>query len=116
MMKKICSRVATCGALFLATLSLAACVQMPTERHAIVDVRPQIAFRASDGFVRSARVVVDGLDMGAVSDFLEGVSALRLVPGTHTIKIAHLGRNILDEKFYAGDGVNRVFIVTGGGQ
>lgn len=84
---------------------------MPTEKHSVSDMRPQIAFKAESKQNHMARVIVDGLDMGAVSDYLDGIAAVRVLPGTHQLRVI-LGTHILlDEKVYLGDGVARTFIV-----
>jgi hypothetical protein len=90
------------------------CVQMPTEHARIPDMRPQLAFRLADQSVRDARVIVDGIDMGAAGDFVDGIAALRVLPGTHLLKVTLLGASLLDEKFYVGDGVHRTFTVNRG--
>lgn len=87
------------------------CVQMPTEKHSVSDMRPQIAFKAESEITRAARVIVDGLDMGKVSDYLDGVAAVRVLPGTHQLRVISGGQILLEEKVYLGDGVARTFIV-----
>lgn len=91
-------------------LALAGCTQMPTEKQGISDMRPQISFQAPDERVRNARVTIDGLDMGVVGNYVDGVAALRILPGTHVITVDLGGQVILHEKFYVGDGVNRSFV------
>ena len=93
-------------------LTLSACTQMPTEKQSISDMRPQISFKAADEQVRSARVILDGIDMGAVESYLEGAASLRILSGTHLLSITSGNQVIFQEKFYAGDGVNRTFIVN----
>ena len=93
-------------------LTLSACTQMPTEKQSISDMRPQISFKAADEHAQSARVILDGLDMGAVGSYLEGTASLRILSGSHLLSIASGNQVIYQEKFYAGDGVNRTFIVN----
>ena len=95
----------------LPVLGIYGCTQMPTEKQSVSDMRPQISFKAADTQHHSARVFVDGLDMGALSTYLEGIAALRIVSGTHQVRVMHGSQVLLDEKFYAGDGVNRTFII-----
>jgi hypothetical protein len=95
----------------LPVLGIYGCTQMPTEKQGVSDIRPQISFKATDTQHHSARVFVDGLDMGSVSTYLDGVAALRIVSGAHQIRVMHGSQVLLDEKFYAGDGVNRTFII-----
>ena len=107
------------SSLLVATLALAAavlvgCVQYPTERTSVVDHRPQISFRfnpADAARLGEARVLVDGLDSGRVADFADGTGALRVLSGTHTIRVVSGAVVILDERTYLGDGVARPFII-----
>lgn len=92
-------------------LTLGACTQMPTEKQSISDMRPQISFKAADERAQSARIILDGLDMGLVASYLEGAASLRILSGTHLLSIALGNQLIFQEKFYAGDGVNRTFTV-----
>lgn len=102
---------ATALAMAMPMVLLFGCTQMPTEKQSVSDMRPQISFKASDSQRHNARVVIDGLDMGNVGSYLDGTSALRIVSGTHQLRIVQGSQVLLDEKFYAGDGVNRSFIV-----
>lgn len=90
---------------------LTGCTQLPTEKQSISDMRPQISFRADGERAYAARVIVDGLDMGSVSEFLDGQAALRVLSGTHMIRVTVGGTSVLEEKVYLGDGVSRSFIV-----
>ena len=86
------------------------CTQLPTEKQSVSDLRPQISFKA-DASRHTARVLVDGLDMGAMGAYLDGSAALRIMPGTHQLRVVLGTQVLLDEKFYVGDGVNRSFTV-----
>jgi hypothetical protein len=90
---------------------LTGCTQMPTEKQGIVDLRPQLSFRTLDDGLREGRVLVDGLDMGKVGDYAEGVTSLRVVSGSHVVRVEVNGRTILEERVYTGDGVNRTILV-----
>lgn len=95
--------------LMCVSLLLVACVQAPTEKQSISDMRPQIAFKVNNEQVKEARVQIDGLDVGNVGSYIEGISTLRILPGTHFLRV-NLGTTILlEEKFYLADGVNRSF-------
>ena len=94
---------------FLGSLGLVGCVQMPTEKHGVADIRPRISFKISSESTRNAKVMIDGLEMGLVSDYLDGIASLRILPGTHLLVVTLANQRLLDEKFYAGDGVNRTF-------
>ncbi len=101
----------TLSVVFLAIGLLAAqgCVQMPTEKHGVADMRPQISFKVTEEKTFGARVLIDGLDMGAVGDYLNGSAALRVLPGSHVLIVVLGGQRLLEEKFYIGDGVVRTF-------
>lgn len=88
---------------------LEGCTQMPTEKQSVSDMRPQISFKVADAQRYSARILIDGLDMGVLGTYLEGSAALRIVSGTHQLRVLQGTQVLLEEKFYAGDGVNRTF-------
>lgn len=94
---------------FLAT----GCVQMPTEKQSVSDMRPQISFKvnASEPKWTSARVYLDNMDVGAVQDYLDGTATLKILPGTHQLRIVQGGQVLHEERFYAGDGVHKNFIL-----
>jgi len=94
-----------------ATAGLSGCTQMPTESHGVSDLRAQIAFQAGSDRARLARVLVDGLDVGAVADYLAGTAAVRVLPGAHKLRVIAGSEPLLDEKIYLGDGVSRTFHV-----
>lgn len=95
----------------LVLLALSGCVQMPTEKQSVVDQRPQITFRINGDqqAAAGARVLVDELDMGKVQDFLDGQASLRVLPGTHVVKVQSGDTVLLMERAYLGDGVVRPF-------
>jgi hypothetical protein len=90
---------------------LPGCTQMPTEKQSVSDMRPQISFKAIDAQRHVARVVIDGLDMGALGAYLDGTAALRIVPGTHVLRVVQGTQVLLTEKFYLGEGVNHTFTI-----
>ena len=87
---------------------------MPTEKQSVVDQRPQITFRVNGDArqIGGARVLVDELDVGAVQDYLDGQASLRVLPGTHVVKVQTGGNVLLMERAYLGDGVVRPFNIT----
>lgn len=95
----------------IGSLFIVGCVRMPTEKQSISDMRPQISFKAEGAIAQESRILVDGLDMGKVSDFIEGKAAVRVLPGTHIVSVTSGGSVLLEEKVYLGDGVSRTFIV-----
>ena len=105
--------------MLLSILALAslftACVQMPTETASTVDMRPQISFRV-DGDAASMHVLVDGLEMGLVSNYLDGGAkggghVLRVLSGTHILKVMVGDSVIHEEKLYVGDGVSKIILI-----
>jgi hypothetical protein len=93
-------------------LTLAACVQMPTEKQGVADIRPQISFQAGNEQVKGASILVDGLSVGTVGDYLNGISSLRVLSGTHLVTVLLGNQVLLEQKFYVGDGVSRSFTVN----
>jgi len=106
-------KIAAASLLAMALTALVGCVQYPTERQSVVDLRPQISFRfdPADTRMTQARVVVDGLDAGRMADFLDGSGSLRVLSGTHTVQVFSGSELLLNERAYVGDGVARLFIV-----
>lgn len=101
------------GLLTLALAGLVGCVQFPTETQSVVDLRPQISFRfdPTDARMDEARVLVNGLDSGRLGDFMDGKGALRVLSGTHAVRVISGSEVLLDERAYLGDGVARPFNV-----
>ncbi len=95
----------------LIMLGATGCVQVPTEKQSISDLRPQISFKVLDDRLLAARVQLDGLDVGQVSDYVDGVAGMRIRAGTHIIRVNFGSEILLEEKFYLADGVNRSFVV-----
>jgi hypothetical protein len=95
----------------LPLMGIYGCTQMPTEKQGVSDIRPQISFKTTDTQQHAARVIVNGLDMGSLGSYLDGIAALRIISGTHQLRVVLGSQILLDEKFYAGDGVNRTFLI-----
>lgn len=100
--------------LAFATTVLSACVQLPTEKQQSVDLRPQISFTLSTSSPAQGdlEVFIDGLPMGRVSNFLSGQQALRVLPGSHVVRIVSGGTLIKEERIYVGDGMTKVIAVN----
>lgn len=90
---------------------LPACVQMPTEQQSVSDLRPQVSFEVHDADLGAALVFIDGLPAGSVGQYLRGVAALRVLPGSHDLVVSQGGRTVLSERFYVADGVHKTFSV-----
>lgn len=106
-------RLLIAGLAAVAAANLLGCVQLPTEKQSVSDIRPQISFRLAEGIVDAAslRVFVDGLDMGQVTTYLEGKQSLRILPGQHVIRVEQDRRIVLEERIYIGEGVSRTLII-----
>ena len=95
----------------LSLFVLTGCVNTPTEMVQVKDDRPFIMFAAAQpGDV----VMLDGIDMGAASDYSAGKVGMRIEPGTHVIQVKRSGAVVLSEKFYVADGVSKTFNIGGG--
>ena len=98
------------GALLAATIagtSLVACVQTPTEKQQVVDLKAQVSFAYANESLANASVIVDGLQMGVIRNYKAGIAALQLKPGTHHIQVQMDTQSLLSEKVYVGDGVSK---------
>ena len=109
-MKAVFSRATRVATLCIAAWS-SACTQMPTEKQGVADMRPQVSFKLESPELGAGQVLVDGLAMGQAGQYVDGTASLRLVPGTHEIQVIHGGRQVLSERFYSADGVNRTFVL-----
>jgi hypothetical protein len=89
------------------------CVQFPTEKQQVVDQRPQLSFVVDDANTEaaSARVFVDGLEVGTVGSFVQGRAALRVLPGTHVVRVQSANGVLLEQRIYLADGVSQSLIV-----
>ena len=98
------------GKCFVATLLvlLVSCTQLPTEKKEVPDTRPSITFSAPpDMDAAKYSVFVDNLDMGLLSNFLTKPSALKVLPGSHLLRIENSGKTVLEESVYLGEGAVR---------
>jgi hypothetical protein len=91
---------------------VAACVQYPTEKKEVADVRPSIVFSIAENMdATQYRVFVDNLDMGPLARYVSGAGALRLLSGSHIVRIETAGNAIFQESIYLGDGATRTLQV-----
>ena len=96
---------------FITVVLLTGCVQWPTEKQSISDLRPGISFKAQNSDLLDGRVILDGLDMGQARDYQEGISMMRILPGPHRLNVTLNGKTIIDEKIFTSDGVNQTFLL-----
>jgi hypothetical protein len=96
---------------FISSAFITGCVQWPTEKQSISDLRPGISFKAQNSDLLDGKVTLDGLDMGQAKDYQEGVAMMRILPGPHRLNVTLNGKTILDEKIFTSDGVNQTFLL-----
>lgn len=92
---------------------LTACIQLPSQKQEVADLRPQFSFAFADPNDDPAlyRVFVDGLDVGVASNYVAGNNALKVLSGTHVVKVESKGRTVVEERVYLGDGAIRTILV-----
>lgn len=88
-----------------------ACSQMPGEKPAHADRRPQISFKTDSERALAARIELDGQDAGPLSDYLDGAAAIRLRPGSHVLRVWRGSEILLNERLYLVDGAQRTFLI-----
>lgn len=101
------------AALLLSVVLSTACIQLPTEKQEVVDLRPQLSFSMADSSADPSiyRVFVDDLDMGAVGSYLSGKGALKVLSGTHVVRVEMQGKTVLQERLYLGDGGTKTILI-----
>ena len=73
---------------------------------AALDERPRLVFTfgSVNEELPTARVLVDGVDVGALGEFAFGSGALRVSAGTHRISVTFFDRVLLDQTVSVTDG------------
>ncbi len=116
------SMIAAIAAL-VATLALGGCAEpgpttsaapaAPAAAAAVPDARPRLsfAFGSVNEELPSARVLVNGVDVGTLGDFAFGSGALRVSAGTHRISVTFFDRVLLDQTLTVADGERRTLQV-----
>lgn len=96
------------------TLAIAGCIQLPTEKQDVVDLRPQLSFKLADpaDVAAAYRVFVDGLDMGTADTYESGKTALRVLSGTHLVRVERSGQPVVNERLYLGDSATKTLLLT----
>jgi hypothetical protein len=79
----------------------------------VADLRPQFSFSMADANddATQYRVFIDGLDMGLASNYAVGKTALKVLPGTHVVRIEGRGRVVLEERVFLGDSATRTILI-----
>jgi hypothetical protein len=105
-------KLLTVLALLLALLT-GACIQMPSEKQEVADLRPQFSFALADpgDDLGQYQVFIDELHMGTASAYAAGKSALKVLSGTHVIRVEGRGRVVVQERVYLGDGATRTILI-----
>lgn len=102
---------------FFSTLSLSiflfACAgTQPTTTSTIVDDRPVLVFEFENTVPSDAvEIYVDNLPMGKAQDFLAGSHGLKVIPGTHVIRLQLSGNTIYERNLYLGEGATKTVYV-----
>ena len=97
----------------IVSLMLFACHQMPSETRVVSDNSAGLSFSFSvDAPGNDYQIFVDGFSMGNVKQFLKGQNILKIVSGSHIIRIEKNGREVLKEKIYVSAGTNKVLVVS----
>ena len=102
-------RITVATLMLCASLMLTGCDYFPTTVQT-VDSRPMVMFKTTLD-ADAMKVYVDTQHVGTVADFLKDEAALRLLPGTHVIRIEKPDHTSQIEKFYVGDGVTKTIVV-----
>lgn len=77
----------------------------PTETSSITDDRPVIMFNFENKEPKTpVKVYIDGLYMGDALKYKAGEKGLRIIAGTHIVKVESENTVILEEKLYIGRG------------
>lgn len=92
----------------LICLVLAACVKQPTRNTQVVDDRPGIAFKLTSHPAAGYELQVDGVSYGRVGQFQEGESVLKIIDGTHQVKLLSGDKVVYEKEVYLGAGSNRI--------
>ncbi len=97
--------------IFVVTLALVlgACVY-PTTQTQVVDDRPTVSV---EGAPEGSSLLVDGLVIGAASEYAPTKRAVRLQPGTHVVRVEKGGMILMEEKVFLSGGMFKVFKVEG---
>ena len=102
----------------LACLNLVACVSEPHTTASVVDNRPQISFKAQGkstkdraNHPRNYHVYIDNLYMGTADNYIASKRALRVLSGSHIVKVEKNGSVVLTQKIYVGDGVSKTILI-----
>ena len=91
---------------------LTACVKMPTENSHMIDNHPTISFSSSRDLSTGDYVLyVDNLKMGDISKYQAKKNSLMVVSGSHIIKVEYMGKVIMSEKIYLGDGTSKTLVI-----
>jgi hypothetical protein len=86
---------------------------LSTRTSSVVDDRPFIMFNFEGSIPDSPVIVfINGLRMGVAQDFPEGKKGLKIISGSHILKLQYLDQNILEKKIYLGNGLSRTISIN----
>jgi hypothetical protein len=108
-------------AALIASIALGGCAQpgpaasapLAVAPMAAPDERPRLVFTfgSVNEELPSARVLVNGIDVGTLGDFAFGSGALRVSAGTHRISVTFFDRVLLEQTVTVADGERRTLSV-----
>lgn len=103
----------TIGAALL-ILSATACVtRTPTETVKTVDDRPVITFNFEGAAPTSeVKIFIDNLYMGDATQLRKSKQGLKVIAGTHMLKLEYQGNTLIEKKIYLGAGTQKVISVN----
>ncbi|MCC5856482.1 MAG: hypothetical protein JJU10_12495 [Idiomarina sp.] len=89
--------------------SLASCAKEPTRHQSISDNRPQVMFEVRERMsAHEYTIYIDNLRMGTADQYQSGENALRILSGTHILRIERGGQLITEQRIYLTDGTTKV--------
>lgn len=78
-----------------------------------VDDRPGLSFTVPKNVKASElNVFVDGLMMGTVDKFISPKGTLRILKGTHVVKVTKDGQVVSEQKIFVGDSQTKVISIN----
>lgn len=95
----------------LMLVALISACQLPSEQAVISDSSAGLSFRVMAEQNAGYEIYVDGLLMGQAHEFKEGEAILKVLPGSHVIKVISNGQVVMEEKVYVASGANKVLVV-----
>jgi len=85
----------------------------PIQTSLITDDRPVIMFKFEDQEPKEpVNIYIDNLYMGDALKFKEGELGLKIISGTHALKVEHKNTIILEKKLFVGKGATKTININ----